>query len=94
MSITKQVTFIAKDGCIEELKELLKGMVEPSKAEEGCLFYHICQLKENPKKFVVLESWESEKALDGHKASAHYAYYKSNYEPYCAQKFSDDLEVL
>ena len=94
MTITKQVTFIAKDDGIEKMKELLTTMVEASKAEDGCLFYHICQLKAEPKKFVVLESWKDEKALDGHKLSAHYAYYKSNFEPYCAEKFSDDLQVL
>lgn len=94
MIITKQVTFIAKDDGVEKMKELLTTMVKASKAEDGCLFYHICQLKEEPKKFVVLESWRDEAALDGHKLSAHYTYYKSNFEPYCAEKFSDDLEIL
>ncbi len=94
MTITKQVTFIAKENDIEKMKELLRAMAEASKSEDGCLFYHICQLKEEPKKFIVLESWRDEVALDGHKLSAHYAYYKSNFEPYCEQKFSDGLEVL
>jgi quinol monooxygenase YgiN len=43
---------------------------------------------------MAYESWESEAALDGHKASAHYAVYKSSYEPYCEKKYSDELEVL
>ena len=43
---------------------------------------------------MAVESWENEKALDGHKASAHYAVYKSSYEPYCESKYSDELEVL
>jgi len=30
---------------------------------------------------MAYESWESEEALEGHKASAHYAVYKSSYEP-------------
>lgn len=94
MTITKEVTFIAKENDIEKMKELLITMVEPSKAEEGCLFYHICQLKENPKKFIVLESWKDEKALDFHKSTAHYKHYKSNFEPYCAEKSFDEVEVL
>lgn len=94
MIITKQVTFIAKNGSVEKMKELLKTMVEASKAEDGCLLYDIFQLKNEPKKFIVIESWRDEVALDGHKASAHYAYYKSNFEPYCAEKFSDDLEFV
>lgn len=94
MTITKEVTFIAKENDIEKMKELLITMVEPSKAEEGCLFYHICQLKENPKKFIVLESWRDEEALDFHKSTAHYKHYKSSFEPYCAEKSSDEVEVL
>ncbi len=94
MTITKQVTFIAKDGCIEELKTLLEAMVEPSKAEDGIIFYDIFQLKDEPKRFIAVESWRDEVALDGHKKSAHYGIYKSSYEPYCAKKFTNELEIL
>lgn len=94
MSITKEVKFIAKDECIEEMKALLIAMVKPSQDEEGCLFYHITQLKNEPTKFLVLESWRDDTALDFHKNSAHYKHYKSNFEPYCAHKQFDDLEVL
>lgn len=94
MRITKRVTFIAKDGCEEKLKELLSAMVQPSKAEAGVIFYEIFQYKNNPKKFMAVETWENEAALDGHKASAHYAIYKSSYEPFCEHKYTDELEVL
>jgi len=94
MIITKQVTFIAKDDGIEEMKALLKTMIQASKDEDGCLLYDIFQLKNEPKKFVVVESWENERALDGHKLSAHYKHYKSSFEPYCEEKFSDDLITL
>ena len=43
MTITKSVTFIAKDGCEDKMKELLTAMVAPSKADIGCLFYEIFQ---------------------------------------------------
>lgn len=94
MTITKRVTFIAKEGCEQKMKELLSAMVEPSKKESGCIFYDIFQYENNPRKFMAVESWEDEKALDGHKASAHYAVYKSSYEPYCDHKYTDELEVL
>ncbi len=94
MTITKTVTFIAKDENIAELKALLKTMVEPSKNEVGCLLYDIFQVKSEPKKFIVIESWENNDALEGHKHSAHYKYYKENFEQYCAHKSSDDLEIL
>ena len=94
MTITKRVTFIAKPEGIEMMKKLLSAMVAPSKAEDGCLFYEIFQYENNPQKFMAYESWRDEAALDGHKASAHYAVYKSSYEPYCEKKYSDELEVL
>lgn len=94
MTITKRVTFIAKEGSEAKLKALLSAMVEPSKTSKGCIFYEIFQYENNPRKFMAVESWENEAALDGHKASAHYKVYKSSYEPYCESKYSDELEVL
>ncbi len=94
MTITKRVTFIAKDGDEQKMKELLAAMVKPSKAEVGCVFYEIFQYENNRKKFMAVETWENEKALDGHKTSAHYKVYKSSYEPFCNKKYSDELEVL
>lgn len=94
MTITKKVTFIAKDGCEDKMKELLIAMVAPSKKEDGCIFYDIFQYENNRKKFSAVESWRDEKALDGHKSTSHYAVYKASYEPYCEHKYTDELEIL
>jgi quinol monooxygenase YgiN len=94
MPITKRVTFIAKAGHEAIMKELLSAMVAPSKAEPGVVFYEITQYKDNPRKFMAVETWEDEAALDGHRASAHYAVYKSSYEPHCEHKYTDELNVL
>ncbi|MEA3314978.1 MAG: putative quinol monooxygenase [Campylobacterota bacterium] len=94
MKITKSVTFIAKNGCEDKLKELLEAMVIPSKASDGCLNYNIYQYKDDKKRFMAVETWENEKALDGHKASEHYKIYKSSYEQYTIDKYSDELDFL
>lgn len=94
MTITKKVTFIAKPGCEDKMKALLEAMVVPSKKEDGCIFYDIFQYENNRAKFSAIESWRDEVALDGHKATEHYAVYKSSYEPYCEHKYSDELEIL
>jgi len=94
MTITKRVTFIAKEGFEEKMKELLIAMVAPSKIEDGCIFYDVFAYENNKRKFMVVESWRDNEALDGHKTSAHYSVYKSSYEPYCEHKYSDELEVL
>lgn len=94
MTITKSVTFIAKEGCEDQMKALLSAMVQPSKAEEGCMFYEIFQYENDRRRFMAVETWVDEAALDGHKASEHYKVYKSSYEPYCEDKYTDELEVL
>jgi quinol monooxygenase YgiN len=94
MNITKKVVFIAKDDSITELKLLLETMVEASRAEEGCLLYNIYQMKDKPTTFVVIETWENDESLDGHKNSSHYKHYKANFEPFTADKYSDELEIL
>ncbi len=94
MTITKKVVFVAKDECIEELKALLGTMVQASRVEDGCLLYNIYQLEDKPTTFVVVEAWEDEASLDGHKNSAHYLHYKSNFELYTADKYSDNLISL
>ncbi len=91
---TKKVVFIAKDDCVDILKKLLTDMVKPSQEEEGCLLYHIYQKADKPNTFVVIETWESDEALQGHKNSQHYKYYKSNYEQYTADKYSEELIEL
>jgi quinol monooxygenase YgiN len=94
MKITKRVTFIAKEGCEDKMRELLTAMVAPSKVEDGCIFYDIFEYENNSRKFMAVESWRDNDALDGHKSTPHYAVYKSSYEPYCEKKYSDDLLIL
>ncbi len=94
MTITKRVTFIAKPGCEAQLKAILSAMVTPSKAEDGLLFYEIVQYKEKPHKFMAIETWRDETALEGHKNTPHYKIYKSSYEAFCEHKYTDELELL
>lgn len=94
MNITKKVTFVAKEGHIAPLKALLEAMVQPSRAEKGCLKYNIYQIESDPKRFIVIEAWEDEAALEGHKHSKHYQHYKSHYEPHTAEKFTENLIIL
>lgn len=94
MIITKKVTFVAKDEHIAQLKHLLTDMVDASRKELGCLKYDIFQIEDEPTHFIVIESWEDETSLEGHKNSAHYKHYKAHYEPFTADKFSNNLISL
>ena len=94
MKITKKVVFIAKEDSVEQMRELLITMIDASREEVGCELYNIYQLKNRPTEFVVVETWRDDEALKGHQNSAHYKHYKSTFEQYCAEKYSDEMELL
>jgi quinol monooxygenase YgiN len=86
MQITKKVTFIAKDGHVQQIKSMLEAMVLPSRQEEGCLKYNIYQIESDPKRFIVIESWENEDALEWHK--------NSHYEVHVDEKLTEHLIII
>jgi len=94
MRIVKQVTFIARSGQEEALRRMLEEMVTPSRAEPGCLRYDIYEMNAEPGRFVVVEAWEDESALEGHKNTEHYKYYKANYETHTVEKYSEEMTPL
>lgn len=94
MAITRQIIFLAKRDCIEELKELLKSTIEETKKEEGCLMYEVFQTKSNPVEFIVIDSWESEEALNKHYETAHYSNFINNFKQYNAHIEPFELEHL
>lgn len=56
----------AKDEHIEEVKKLLNEYVEPSRQEEGCLYYHIFQDRNDANAFFILDGWKDMEAVNEH----------------------------
>ena len=54
-----------------EARELLLGLVAPTRAEDGCIDYDLHQSTDNPALFVFYEKWTSAAALKVHSRSAH-----------------------
>ena len=94
MAITRQIIFIAKRDCIEELKTLLSATIEDSKKEDGCLMYQVFQTKNNPVEFIAIDSWENEEALNKHYESEHYLHFLNNFKQYNAHIEPFELEIL
>ena len=94
MAITRQIIFIAKRDCIEELKALLTATIEDSKKENGCLMYQVFQTKNNPVEFIASDSWENEEALNKHYESEHYLHFLNNFKQYNAHIEPFELEIL
>ncbi len=55
------------------LREILLGLVSPSRAETGCVSYELFQNQDNPVEFVTVEQWADQAAVDAHMASPHVA---------------------
>ena len=58
--------FKAKPGKEEEVRNILESVVEPTRAEEGCLFYHLHQVKEEKGHFLFYECFRNEDAFAIH----------------------------
>ncbi|AHL73693.1 antibiotic biosynthesis monooxygenase [Stutzerimonas stutzeri] len=54
-----------------EFEALFKRYVATSRAEEGCLEYHMLRDAHDPALFIFFEAWQSPKALAAHNALPH-----------------------
>ena len=50
---------------------LFRAYVEPSRAEPGCIEYHMLRDKEDPTLFIFYEIWASQADLDRHSNLPH-----------------------
>ena len=64
---------VARPDSVDAVKRILVGMLEPSRAEEGCLVYELLQCQDDPTDFTFVEEWTDAAALERHAASAHIA---------------------
>ncbi len=65
--------FVARVASENQLKELLQGMLAPTRAESGCKLYELYE-SDSKGRFYFYELWESPLALDQHAASPHFKY--------------------
>jgi quinol monooxygenase YgiN len=62
----------AKTGKEEEMKQVLLGLIGPTRKEAGCLRYELYQNGEDAADLTFLEDWESDAALDAHMQTPHF----------------------
>jgi len=63
----------ARPDQVEEARQVLAGLVEPTHAEAGCILYALHQGVDDPTRFAFVERWASREAIDAHLASPHVA---------------------
>ena len=63
--------FVASEGKENRLRELLEGMIAPTRAESGCESYELYE-SDSRGRFYLTEIWGSPAALDRHMATPHF----------------------
>lgn len=62
----------AKQGKRNELVNLCKGMIDPSRAEAGCIQYSFYQDMLDDHTFFFYEEWKDQESIDAHNGSKHF----------------------
>ncbi len=82
-TVTVTAHMIAKEGYEGVLKQELTALIEPTRAEAGCIIYELFQNPENARIFMFYENWESKDDLDEHLQ-----------KPYVQDFFKKSMELL
>ncbi|SLN47533.1 putative quinol monooxygenase [Roseisalinus antarcticus] len=73
MSLTIVASFQAHPGKGDALQEVLRGLIAPTLAEDGCVQYDLHRNNSDPDHFLFYETWETRPLWRDHAASDHIA---------------------
>src|SRR5947208_16247400 len=76
--------FKAKHDSTPEVTEILSALIEPTRAEDGCIAYELLHNIDDPADFTFIEEWTSRQALDLHLGTEHIAE--------CRRRISEHIE--
>ena len=89
--MANQLTIVAQILVKEEKRDFVKSellkLIEPTRAEEGCINYDLHQDNENPNLFLFFENWTSRELWQAHINNTHIAEYRKITEG-AIEKFS------
>jgi quinol monooxygenase YgiN len=71
MSLRVVAHLHAQPGKEDDLRELLLGLIGPTRQEEGCISYELLHSNEDPCAFTFVEEWTEDAALDAHFETDH-----------------------
>jgi quinol monooxygenase YgiN len=63
----------AKPGSEDVLEHALTSLVEPTRAEPGCISYDLYRSAVDPATFITVELWKDQADLDAHMQTPHIA---------------------
>ena len=72
----KQIVVVAKakagDGKLAETEKQLKNLIEPTRAEDGCITYQLHRGEDSKDLFLFYEVWESRQHWEAHLETPHF----------------------
>jgi len=71
-TLTIVATIIVKPEYKEDVLKAIKAVVDATRKEPGNIFYDVFEDVGNPLKFVFIETWKSQAAIDSHNKAAHF----------------------
>lgn len=71
----------------EAFEAFFRAYVEPSRAEPGCIEYHMLRDKQDPTLFIFYEVWASEADLDVHSNLPHMKLFRDQRMDYLERDF-------
>jgi len=63
----------------KQMMEMSKGMLGPSRSEEGCIVYEFLQNPFDPDSFTFYEKWRSREDLDLHFGMSHFKEFEKTF---------------
>ena len=63
----------ARPETVDEVRRILLGLIESSRAEPGCLKYELLQNADDPADFTFVETFANDDALKAHASAAYIA---------------------
>ena len=73
MTVRLAILITTRPGLGHRQVEAFARLAPVVRAEDGCIQYDLHAVEREPDRFLLLEQWESEAALDAHDATAHMA---------------------
>lgn len=61
----------ARPGSEKQVEEALNALIEPTRAEAGCVSYNLFVSAADPATFITVETWSSQADLDAHLQAPH-----------------------
>lgn len=72
MAVVLVARWVAREGEEERVLALLEELAPASRAEPGCLYYQPCRDREDPRRFLIFETYADDEALRAHSESDHF----------------------